>query len=182
LRHWTWNFPGISYFSDLRQTRCARKIPKPVLETAFIKWWSGWICWLLLQRSWVRIPGKSWSFSVGLALDWQSSLLKNKPCLEWPVCGVEKVIDLLTWLGLNSQIGRLSCHWFIFLLITKENHVLFRFWKIFFCVFLESLNSSVTCKLKWDFFYQAKVWLRSNLWIFLVRKITGFLQGLNPKR
>jgi hypothetical protein len=28
--------PGISYFSDLRQTRCARKIPKPILETALI--------------------------------------------------------------------------------------------------------------------------------------------------
>jgi hypothetical protein len=94
----TWNFPGISYSSDLRQTRCARKIPKPVLENAFIKWWSGWVCWLLLQRSWVRIPGKSLSFSVGLALDWQSSLLKNKPCLEWPVCGVGKVIDLLTYM------------------------------------------------------------------------------------
>jgi hypothetical protein len=24
--------PGISYVSDLRQTRCARKIPEPVLE------------------------------------------------------------------------------------------------------------------------------------------------------
>jgi hypothetical protein len=24
----TWKFPGISDFSDLRQTRCARKIPK----------------------------------------------------------------------------------------------------------------------------------------------------------
>jgi hypothetical protein len=29
----TWKFPGISYFSDLRQTRCAEKISKPVLET-----------------------------------------------------------------------------------------------------------------------------------------------------
>jgi hypothetical protein len=28
--------PDISYFSDLRQTRCARKIPKPVLETTLI--------------------------------------------------------------------------------------------------------------------------------------------------
>jgi hypothetical protein len=32
----TWKFPGISYFSDLRQTRCARKIPTPVLETSLI--------------------------------------------------------------------------------------------------------------------------------------------------
>jgi hypothetical protein len=32
----TWKFPGISYFSDLIQTRCARKIPKPVLETTLI--------------------------------------------------------------------------------------------------------------------------------------------------
>jgi hypothetical protein len=29
-------FPGISYFSDLRKTRCARKFPKPVLETTLI--------------------------------------------------------------------------------------------------------------------------------------------------
>jgi hypothetical protein len=27
--------PGISDFSDLRQTRCARKISKPVLETYY---------------------------------------------------------------------------------------------------------------------------------------------------
>jgi hypothetical protein len=32
----TWKFPGISYFSDLRQTRYARKIPKPVLKTTLI--------------------------------------------------------------------------------------------------------------------------------------------------
>jgi hypothetical protein len=32
----TWKFPGISYFSDLRQTRCARNIPKTVLETTLI--------------------------------------------------------------------------------------------------------------------------------------------------
>jgi hypothetical protein len=31
-----WMFPGISDFSDLRQTRCARNIPKPVLETTLI--------------------------------------------------------------------------------------------------------------------------------------------------
>jgi hypothetical protein len=30
---YTWNFSDISYFLDLRQTRCARKIPNPVLET-----------------------------------------------------------------------------------------------------------------------------------------------------
>jgi hypothetical protein len=29
-------FPGISYFSHLRQTRCARNIPKPVLDTKLI--------------------------------------------------------------------------------------------------------------------------------------------------
>jgi hypothetical protein len=29
-------FLGISYFSDLRLTRCAIEIPKPVLETALI--------------------------------------------------------------------------------------------------------------------------------------------------
>jgi hypothetical protein len=33
---YTWKFPGISYFSDLRQTRCARKIPKPVLKTTLM--------------------------------------------------------------------------------------------------------------------------------------------------
>jgi hypothetical protein len=32
----TWKFPDISYFSDLGKTRCARKIPKPVLETTLI--------------------------------------------------------------------------------------------------------------------------------------------------
>jgi hypothetical protein len=32
----TWKFPEISYFLDLSQTRCARKIPKPVMETALI--------------------------------------------------------------------------------------------------------------------------------------------------
>jgi hypothetical protein len=31
-----WKFPGISYFSDLRQTRYTRKVLKPVLETALI--------------------------------------------------------------------------------------------------------------------------------------------------
>jgi hypothetical protein len=34
----TWKFPGISYFSDLGRTRCARKIRKPVfitIETTF---------------------------------------------------------------------------------------------------------------------------------------------------
>jgi hypothetical protein len=31
-----WKFPGISYFSDLRRSRCARKIPKPVLKTTLI--------------------------------------------------------------------------------------------------------------------------------------------------
>jgi hypothetical protein len=25
-------------------------------------------------------------------------LVKNKPCLEWPICRVEKVIDLLTYM------------------------------------------------------------------------------------
>jgi hypothetical protein len=29
------------------------------------KWCSGWECWLLIQRSRVQIPGKSWSFSEG---------------------------------------------------------------------------------------------------------------------
>jgi hypothetical protein len=33
----TWNFPSISYFSDLRQARCARKIPKPILKTTLTK-------------------------------------------------------------------------------------------------------------------------------------------------
>jgi hypothetical protein len=32
----TWKFPGISDFSDLRQTRCARKNPKAVLKTTLI--------------------------------------------------------------------------------------------------------------------------------------------------
>jgi hypothetical protein len=36
LEIFTWKFPGILYFSDLRQTRCARKISKPVLETTLI--------------------------------------------------------------------------------------------------------------------------------------------------
>jgi hypothetical protein len=45
-----------------------------------------------------KVPGKSWSFSEGLALYWESSLLKNKPFLEWPVCEVGKVIDLLTYI------------------------------------------------------------------------------------
>jgi hypothetical protein len=29
-------FPGIPYFSDLKQTKCARKISKPVLKTTLI--------------------------------------------------------------------------------------------------------------------------------------------------
>jgi hypothetical protein len=33
---YSWKFPGISYFSDLRQARCARKIPEPVLEATLI--------------------------------------------------------------------------------------------------------------------------------------------------
>jgi hypothetical protein len=34
-------------------------------------------------------------------------LVKNKPCLEWPICGVRKVFDLLRiHVGLNPQIGR----------------------------------------------------------------------------
>jgi hypothetical protein len=33
------------------------------------KWCSFWGCWLLIQRSLDRIPGKSWSFSEDLALD-----------------------------------------------------------------------------------------------------------------
>jgi hypothetical protein len=32
----TWKLPGTSDISDLRQTRCARKIPRPVLETTLI--------------------------------------------------------------------------------------------------------------------------------------------------
>jgi hypothetical protein len=32
----SWKFPGIFDFSDFRRTRCARKIPKPVLETTLI--------------------------------------------------------------------------------------------------------------------------------------------------
>jgi hypothetical protein len=31
----TWNFPGIFYFTDLGQTRDAKKIPKIVLKTGF---------------------------------------------------------------------------------------------------------------------------------------------------
>jgi hypothetical protein len=38
----------------------------------------------------LSLKPKSWSFSEGFALDW-SYLVKNKPCLEWPICGVEKV-------------------------------------------------------------------------------------------
>jgi hypothetical protein len=29
----TWKFPDISYFTDLRQTRSAKKIPRTVLKT-----------------------------------------------------------------------------------------------------------------------------------------------------
>jgi hypothetical protein len=36
LEKCTWKFPGIFYFSDLRQIRCGRKILKPVLETTLI--------------------------------------------------------------------------------------------------------------------------------------------------
>jgi hypothetical protein len=39
-----------------------------------------------------KVPGSNpWSFSEGLVLDWESNLVKNKSCLEWPICGVEKV-------------------------------------------------------------------------------------------
>jgi hypothetical protein len=51
---------------------------------------------------------KSWSFSEGLALEGQPNLIKNKPCLERPICGVEKV--KLTYshsrLGFIPQIER----------------------------------------------------------------------------
>jgi hypothetical protein len=43
----TWKFPAISYFSDLRQTRCARKNPKPVLETTLITKETTLIIWML---------------------------------------------------------------------------------------------------------------------------------------
>jgi hypothetical protein len=36
LEAYTWTFAGISYFSDLRQTRCVGMIPKPGLETKLI--------------------------------------------------------------------------------------------------------------------------------------------------
>jgi hypothetical protein len=36
-----------------------------------------------------------WSFSEGFVLDCQSSLVNNKPFLEWHIYEVEKVIDLL---------------------------------------------------------------------------------------
>jgi hypothetical protein len=36
LETYTWKFPGISDFSNMRQPRCARKIPKPVLKTTLI--------------------------------------------------------------------------------------------------------------------------------------------------
>jgi hypothetical protein len=39
-------------------------------------WWLG----MLTANS--KVPGKSWSFSEGLALDRQSNLVKDKPCLE----------------------------------------------------------------------------------------------------
>jgi hypothetical protein len=39
---------------------------------------------------------------------WQFNLVKNKPCIEWPICGVER--DKWTYshtrLGLNQQSGR----------------------------------------------------------------------------
>jgi hypothetical protein len=79
-----------------------------LLLTWMTTWCSGWVCWLVIQKSRVQIPGNSWSFSEGLiALDWQSYLLKNKPCLEWLVCGVGKVKITYphTQLGLNPQIG-----------------------------------------------------------------------------
>jgi hypothetical protein len=55
-----------------------------------------------------KVPGKSWSFSEGLVLDWQSSLVKYKPCLECPIyAGLGKSLTYShTWLGLNLQIGR----------------------------------------------------------------------------
>jgi hypothetical protein len=45
----------------------------------------------LIEKSQVRISGKLCSFSGGLALGWQTILVKNKPYLELPICGVEKV-------------------------------------------------------------------------------------------
>jgi arginyl-tRNA--protein-N-Asp/Glu arginylyltransferase len=39
------------------------------------KWCSGWYAEC-------SVPDNSWSFSAGLALDWPSSLVKHKPCLE----------------------------------------------------------------------------------------------------
>jgi hypothetical protein len=47
----------------------------------------------------------TWSFSEGLALDWQFSLVKNKTCLEWPICGVGKVTNWETSLK-NCRTAR----------------------------------------------------------------------------
>jgi hypothetical protein len=64
--------------------------------------------WFGLLTANPKVPGMSWSFLEGLALDWQSNLVKNKSCLEWPICGVEKVklTYSYTRLGHNLQIGR----------------------------------------------------------------------------
>jgi hypothetical protein len=90
-----WGFQFIRDDSVNSVLQTTRKPPDKPIVYGGPKWCSGW---LLLQRSRIRIPGKSWSFLEGLALDWQSSLLKNKPCLEWPICGFGKVIDLLTYM------------------------------------------------------------------------------------
>jgi hypothetical protein len=75
------------------------------------KWCNGYQCWLLVQRSRARIPGKSWSCLEGLALHWQSILLKINHVSNDLYAELKKSSTYShTWLGLNTQIGRPRGH------------------------------------------------------------------------
>jgi hypothetical protein len=70
--------------------------------------------WLGMLTATQKVPGKSWSFSEGLALDWQSSLVKINHVSNDLYAELKKSSTYShTWLGPNPLIGSqvVNFHW-----------------------------------------------------------------------
>jgi hypothetical protein len=99
LRHTLgWKFPGISDIADLRQTRCARKILNPVLETTLItkettytlefgkyfvvSFWSHLIrAFSVLLEDSLRIISETWRAGTKLSTEYYLNLARGKNCV-----------------------------------------------------------------------------------------------------
>jgi hypothetical protein len=114
-----------------------------------------------------KVPGKSWSFSEGLALDWQSIFKKwTMSRMTYMRSWKSHRLTSHTWLGLNPQIGRLLLRIYFFI---YDHLTLLNFFKSLEKIYKFKVTITlckVFCKLINDiffkFFFAIQMWCSQN--------------------